>query len=151
GRLDSPISLESAETEALQRLGSDLGGCVAALEALKGSLVLLSYASGDSIWQFKHPTIADAYATILVQSPEHLGIYIRGTTPERLVHQVTCGNVGIEKAVIVPRPLFPQMLIKLREMQRSRGYKSPLLSRFGAKRDLQGFLGRRCSKDFLAM
>lgn len=151
GRLESPITLEDTETEALQRLGSDLGGCVAALEALKGSLVLLSHASGDLIWQFKHPTIGDAYATVLAQSPEHLGIYIRGTAPERLVYQVTCGDVGIEKAVIVPKPLFPQMLKKLGEIQQSKAYKSPLLSRFGARRDLQGFLGRRCSKEFLAL
>lgn len=130
GRLESPITLELTETEALQRLGSDLGGCVAALEALKGSLVLLSYASGDSIWQFKHPTIGDAYATVLVQSPEHLGIYIRGTAPERLVYQVTCGDVGIEKAVILPRALFPQMLAKLGEIRQSKAYKSPLLSQF---------------------
>ena len=75
GRLESPIELRPSETQALERLGSNLGGCVTALEALKGSLVLLSHASGESVWQFKHPTIGDAYAEILVQSPEHLGIY----------------------------------------------------------------------------
>ena len=46
-RLESPIELQPSETEALERLGSDLGGCVTALEALKGSLVLLSHASGE--------------------------------------------------------------------------------------------------------
>ena len=151
GRLESPIALEGSETEALQRLGSDLGGCVAALEALNGSLVLLSRASGDFVWQFKHPTIGDAYATILVQNSEHLGIYIRGTAPERLVHQATCGDVGVERAVIVPKSLFSQMLAKLQEITQSKAYKSPLLSKFGARRDLQGFLGRRCSKEFLSL
>ena len=42
--LESPTKLQPSETEALERLGSDLGGCVAALEALNGSLVLLSHA-----------------------------------------------------------------------------------------------------------
>lgn len=121
----------------------------AALEALKGSLVLLSHASSDSVWQFKHPTIGDAYAAILVQSPEHIGIFIQGSAPERLVDQVTCGDVGIEKAVVVPRALFSQMLEKLGEISKSKSYKSPWLSTFGAKRDLQGFLARRCSKEFL--
>ncbi|HKG60877.1 MAG TPA: hypothetical protein VKB05_14045 [Pyrinomonadaceae bacterium] len=96
GSLESPIELQPSETRALERLGSALGGCVAALEALKGSLVLLSHSSGESVWQFKHPTIGDAYAEILVHSPEHLGIYIQGSTPERLIDQVTCGDVGIE-------------------------------------------------------
>lgn len=151
GHLESPIQLRPSETQALERLNSSLGGCVGALEALKGSLALLSHASGEYVWQFKHPTIGDAYAEILVQSPEHLSIYIEGSAPERLVDQVTCGDVGIEKAVIVPKSLFPQMLAKLKDMSQSKAYKSASLSSFGAKWDMQGFLARRCSKEFLSL
>jgi hypothetical protein len=151
GRLESPIQLRPSETQALERLGSHLGGCVAALEALNGSLVLLSHVSGECVWQFKHPTIGDAYAAILVQSPEHLGIYIEGSAPEKLVDQVTCGDVGIEKAVVVPRSLFPPLVAKLGELSPSKAYKSEWLSTFGAKRALQGFLARRCSKEFLSL
>ena len=151
GRLESPIALEDAETAAFQRFGSNLGRCVDALEALNGSLVLLSRASGDPFWQFKHPTIGDAYATILVRSSEHLSIYIQGTAPGRLLYQVTCGDVGVERAVIVPRSLFPEMLAKLREITQSEAYKSPLLSEFGARLELQGFLTRRCSREFLSL
>lgn len=150
-RLASPIELRPSESEALQRLGSDLGECIAALEALTGSLVLHTQASGDSIWRFKHPTIGDAYAATLVQSPEHLGIYIQGSAPERLIDQVTCGDVGIEKAVVAPRALFPMMLSKLEEITKSRSYKSVWLSAFNARRDLQGFLAQRCSKEFLTL
>jgi energy-coupling factor transporter ATP-binding protein EcfA2 len=151
GRLESPIDLQSSEREALERLGSDLGGCVAALEALRGSLVVHTHAGGESVWRFKHPTIGDAYAAILVQSPEHLGIFIQGSAPERLVDQVTCGDVGIEKAVVVPKSLFLRMLAKLEEFSQSKSYKSAWLSAFGAKRDLQGFLARRCGKEFLSL
>lgn len=151
GRLESPIGLQPSETQALERLGSDLGGCITALEALKGSLVLLSLPSDESVWQFKHPTIGDAYAAILVQSSEHLGIFIQGSAPERLIQQVTCGNVGIEKAVVVPKSLFLQMLAKLSELSKSKSYRSAWLATFGAKRDLQGFLARRCSKEFLSL
>ncbi|GJL51788.1 MAG: hypothetical protein NPIRA01_30150 [Nitrospirales bacterium] len=151
GRLESPIQLRPSETQALERLGSDLGGCVAALEALKGSLALLSHESGEYVWQFKHPTIGDTYAEILIQSSEHIGIYMEGSAPERLVEQVTCGDVGIEKAVVVPKSLFPQMLAKLKEVSQSKSYKSARLSIFGAKRALQGFLARRCSKQFLSL
>lgn len=151
GRLESPIELQFSEAQALERLDSNLGGCVAALEALNGSLVLLSHASGESIWQFKHPTIGDAYAAILVQSPEHLGIFIQGSAPERLVDQVTCGDVGIERAVVVPKSLFPQILAKLQDYSQSKSYKSLWLSTFGAKWALQGFLARRCSREFLSL
>ncbi|HTG36846.1 MAG TPA: hypothetical protein VLB76_28345 [Thermoanaerobaculia bacterium] len=151
GRLESPIQLRPSEAEALERLSSNLGGCVAALEALKGSLALLSHASGEYVWQFKHPTVGDAYAAILVQSTEHLGIFMEGSAPERIVDQVTCGDVGIEKAVVVPKSLFPQMLAKLKELSQSKSYKSAWLSTFSAERDLQGFLAYRCSKEFLAL
>ena len=150
-RLESPVELQPSEAHALKRLGSDLGRCITALESLKGSLVLFSHASGDCVWRFKHPTIGDAYAALLAQSPEHLGIFIRGSTPELLIDQVTCGEVGIEKTLVVPKPLFPQMLGKLKEMSKSKAYKSPWLSVFGAKRDLQGFLANRCSREFLSL
>lgn len=151
GRLESPVKLQPSESQALERLGSDLGGCITALEALKGSLVVLSHPDDDAIWQFKHPTIGDAYAAILIESPEHLGIFIQGSAPDRLVEQVTCGDVGIEKAVVVPKSLFGNMLGKLAELVRNNSYKATWLSTFGAQRDLQGFLARRCSKDFLSL
>ena len=147
--LESPIKLESSEEEALQRLGSDLGGCVRALEALNGSLVLHSHPSGNAVWRFKHPTIGDAYASILVESPELLGVYMQGSSAEKLVEQVTCGEVGIERAVIVPKPLFPLMLARLSEFPQSRAYKSGWLASWGARSALHGFLARRCSKEFL--
>jgi hypothetical protein len=150
-RLQSPLQLNADETDALHRLGSDLGGCIAALDALNGSLVLCLHANNESFWQFKHPTIGDAYAGILVQSPELLGIYIQGSAPEKLVEQVTGGEVGIERAVVVPKPLFSMMLSKLGSFAPSKSYKSPSLSAWGARRALQGFLARRCSKDFLAL
>jgi hypothetical protein len=151
GRLESPIQLQPSELQALERLGSGLGRCISALEALNGSLVLLSNATGESVWQFKHPTIGDAYAAVLIQSPEHLGIFIQGSAPDRLIDQVTCGDVGIEKAVVVPKSLFPQLIEKLDELTQSKAYKAAWLSTFGAKRDLQGFLARRCSKEFLTL
>lgn len=150
-RLESPIALQKSEERALERLGSNLGGCVTSLEALNGSLVLHSHAGGDSNWRFKHPTIGDAYAAILAQSPELLGIFVQGSAPDKLIEQVTCGDVGIEKAVIIPKALFPLTLGRLREFSISKKYKSEWLSAWSAKSALQGFLARRCSKEFLSL
>jgi hypothetical protein len=150
-RLESPIDLQPSETEALQRLGSTLGGCVFALEALTGSLVLLTQTGGDAVWRFKHPTIGDAFASILVHSPELLGIYIQGSAPEKLITQVTCGDVGIEQAVVVPRVLFSLMLERLSQFPKSKNYKSLFLSTWGGKWALHSFLARRCAKEFLEM
>jgi len=149
--LESPITLESSEEDALQRLGSDLGKCITALEALNGSLVQHSQAGGAAMWRFKHPTIGDAYASILVESTELLGVYIRGSGPEKLVEQVTCGDVGIERAVIIPNALFPLVLERLHEFPKSKAYKSGSLATWGGKWALHGFLARRCSKEFLEL
>lgn len=148
-RLASPIELQPAETDALQRLGSDLGSCISALEALMGSLVVRTSASGESVWQFKHPTIGDAYADLLVQSPELLGIYLQGSAPERVTEQVSCGDVGIEKAIVVPTALFPTMRAKLEELTQTRAHKDPWWSAWSARQSLYGFLATRCSKEFL--
>jgi len=92
--LESPITLEASEHEALQRLGSDLGNCINALEALNGSLVLHSQASGTAVWRFKHPTIGDAYASILVENPELLGVYIQGSAPENSSNRSPAGTLA---------------------------------------------------------
>lgn len=151
GRLGSPIALEPSEGAALERLGSSLGQCIDALDALNGSLVQRVDSDGDFIWQFKHPTIGDAYALALAQHPELLGIYVQGTGVEELIAQVTCGDVGLERAVVIPRGLFPLVLKRLGELSSSSQYKTAWMSCWGARRNLQNFLAFRCSKDFLAL
>ncbi len=149
-RLQSPIELQPSEERALVRLGSTVGACRTALEALNGSLVQRFYADDEYFWRFKHPTIGDAYASLLVESPELLDVYVQGSTPDKLVEQVTCGDVGIEKAVVLPKTLFPLMLKRLDEFS-SRKYKDAWLARWADRHGVQGFLSRRCSKEFLEL
>lgn len=149
--LESPISLQQTEKDALSRLGSSIGECIKALESLNGSLVVNQQADGESVWRFKHPTIGDAFASALARSPDLLGIFLLGSATENLIEQVTCGNVGIEQAVMVPKPLYPQMIERLAEFTASEKYKSQHLAIWGAKWSLHSFLTRRCSKEFLVL
>lgn len=151
GRLESPMVLSDSEREALERLGSDLGRCRAALESLDGSLVQRIERDGDFVWQFKHPTIGDAYSSLLAQSSELLGVFVQGSTPEKLMGQITCGNVGIQGAVVIPRTLFPAVLARFEGFSSSSDYKTGWMASWGAKRQLQFFLASRCSKDFLSL
>jgi hypothetical protein len=80
-----------------------------------------------------------------------LGIFLLGSATENLIEQVTCGTVGIEQAVMVPKPLYPQMLARLVEFTASEKYKSQHLAIWGAKWSLHSFLTRRCSKEFLTL
>ncbi|MGF6350956.1 putative nucleotidyltransferase/energy-coupling factor transporter ATP-binding protein EcfA2 [Variovorax sp. W2I14] len=148
--LESPIMLQGSEPHAIERLGSTLGECIQALDALNGSLVTHMHVDDQPVWRFKHPTIGDAYASTLAFSPDLLGIFLSGSSTENLLSQVTCGNVGVEKAVIVPKSLFPTMIERLRDFSASNQYKVEWMSSWGARWTLYRFLANRCSKDFLA-
>ncbi len=148
--LESPIVLQVSEEHAITRLGSNLGDCLAALEALDGSLVQYSREGDNPFWRFKHPTIGDTYSAILAESPELLGIFLKGIATEKLIQQVTCGNVGIEKAVIIPPGLFPEVMAKLHEFLTSNDIKKKQLSFWQVESMVQGFLTHRCSKAFLS-
>lgn len=151
GHLESPVEPLSFENQAIRRLGSTLGECVMALSALNGSLVTQLHIDDQAVWGFKHPTISDAYATTLAFSTDLLGIFLSGSSTENLMSQVTCGNVGIEKAVIVPKSLFSEMILRLRNFSESDRYKVQWLSSWGAKSSLYRFLANRCSKEFLTL
>ena len=122
-----------------------------ALDALKGSLVRLSSSNGDRVWQFSHPTVGDAFAEILAQSPEQIEILIQGTDPERLLGQITCGDVGLEKAVVMPKALFPQIIEKLRQLRQGKSYTTESFSASRAKNNLHSFLTSRCSPEFISL
>ncbi|OYD73830.1 DEAD/DEAH box helicase family protein [Paraburkholderia hospita] len=149
GRLPSPISLTATQEEALKRLDSNLGACSTALEALRGSLAVHVTSDGDSFWTFKHPTIGDAFSAMLRGSPELLGIYVRGAELEKMMLQVTCGDVGVEGAVVLSSSLFGPVIERLTGHNKSSAYKTRWISNWRARQDLHRFLARRCSKLFL--
>ncbi len=151
GRLESPIQLTDIEETALKRMNSDLGRVTQALQSLKDSFVVYVVVEQIACWTYKHPTIRDAFSEILRRNPELLNVFVAGTEVERLAQQVTCGDVGIERAVVLPANLFPQMLDRLSTYQASPSYKTTWLSRWGAKRTLYSFLATRCSKPFLEL
>ncbi len=148
-KLQSPVRLAPEELEALQRHGSDLGGCTTALQVLNGSFLIHSTTDGEAFWSFKHPTIGDAYASILRSNPELLGIYVQGADVDKLMRQVTCGDMQIERAVVLPRGLFTLMTERIKGFRSSTSYKSDHLSMWDARRQIKRFLAERCSKEFL--
>jgi energy-coupling factor transporter ATP-binding protein EcfA2 len=150
--LESPIELEESEREAIDRLGSSIGKCIKALDALNGSFVQFVYSDEMSSWRFKHPTVGDAYAALLLQNPELLGIYVKGSPIDQLMDQITCGEIGLERAVALPKVLFPLVLKRLDEFLTSSTtkYKTPLYSAWHRRDRLETFLAFRCSKEFLS-
>lgn len=136
--LESPITLSPQEQEALNLLGVSPPAAREALVALDTSLVSLVRSGGKSTWRFKHPTIGDAYASIVAQDPELLDIYMSWTSAEKLISEVTCGDVGVDGVkVVVPHSRFERFLLRLQEVESSRR--------------LLTFLASRCSPEFLKL
>lgn len=149
GQADSPLILNEDESIAIQRMDSNIGRCVGALESLNGSLVQSVTMEEGIVWRFKHPTIGEAYGEMIIKNPELLEIYLKGTSPEKLMQQTTCGNVNLQNAVIIPKKFFPIVLDRLNSYTSTSYYKSSFLSQWGSKRILYTYLSNRCSKDFL--
>src|SRR3546814_21042512 len=99
----------------------------------------------------KQPTIGDALCEVTRHNPELLGVFLAGSDVERLSQQVTCGNVGIDRAVVLPAKLFPQMIDRLSSYQSSPDFKTTWLSKWGERLTLYTFLSARCSNTLLTL
>jgi len=114
GQLPSPIEVDDRITLITELLGVAAADIRVALDALRGSLVLLVETPDGPRWTFKHPTIGDAYASLVADSPELTEIYLRGAKLERLLEEVVCGDIQIKGASVhVGHPLYPALLKRL--------------------------------------
>ncbi len=102
------------------------------------SLALLVDTAEGPKWTFKHPTIGDAYAALVANSPELTEIYLRGAKFERLLEEVVCGGVELRGASVRVGPsLYPALLNRL--------LVHPVDYR------IRYFLGQRCDEAFLRL
>jgi hypothetical protein len=75
-----------------------------------------------------------------------MGIYLHSAPIEKLILQVTCGDVGLEHAVIVPRPYFAMIRRRLSDPANTAIRRGQYYSWNDAK---TRFLARRCDREFL--
>jgi hypothetical protein len=148
-KLESPVSANNPELEAIERIGSTQGACLEALVDMQGSLVQLLELEAGNVWKFKHPTIGDAFADLLISNAELIGIYLLGSKIESLFYQITCGNVGLIGAIVVPESLFSLIIDRLSSYNRAANFKNESYAVFHARWNSDRFLAYRCSKKFL--
>ncbi len=146
-RLASPYQAAAGDDEFLRRLGVAMGDALRALAPLDGSLLRLVSVAGDRWWQFQHPTFTDAYEDWLSGQPELLAEYITSARLEDLARTITCGDVGLEGAVIAPRSLYDEIASRLLAARPSAGWQQ--LSDW--KRTAFSFLRHRCDDEFLRL
>jgi hypothetical protein len=85
------------------------------LEQLNGSLTLLVESETGNRWTYKHPTISDAFASLIAESAELVELYVHGAKIERLLTEVVCGDSLLPGASVrVPKALYPNLLERIR-------------------------------------
>lgn len=141
GRLPSPYVDVGGDAEFLHRVGVRINDALRALPALDGSLLRLVSAGDERWWQFQHPTFTDAYQLWLSGQPELLAEYVSSARLDDLRRTITCGDVGLKGALIVPRPLYGAVVARLMEAAVGPNWRW--------KGDLIPFLARRCSDEFV--
>src|ERR1043165_3944256 len=71
------------------------------------------------------------------------------SSTDDLLNQVTCGSIGIEKAVVIPKSYYAEISSRLKSFSSSKRYKTKFLSEWRARDLVYTFLATRCSKEFL--
>lgn len=122
GSIPSPIDLSEPELKASELIGGKLSDVREGLNALDGGLVIQARESGQPVWKFKHPTVRDAFAQFLADDPELLDVYLAGTTFNRMLQEVCCGDVNFGGAkLVVPESRYDRFIDRILEYRNSTG------------------------------
>lgn len=141
GNLDCSLDLTTKEERALELLGSNLGRVRKAFRSLDSTLLLQIQNEGKPYWQFKHPSIRDAFGTLIAADPCFTDIYLSNTPLRSLLTEITCGTSLLENVKLqVSSGKYPIVCERLKELN---------LSVASDKSLLLGFLRDRCDKEFV--
>ena len=141
GRLPAPILVDVKTLHTITSLQSNIGDVKASLNTLNNAFIYRTREDGREYWCFRHPSIRDAFASYVAPNPELIDIYLAGTPAEKLMNEVTCGDLSIEGVkIIVPPEKYSMVIEKLKETGRDTSRISdPVYS----------FLAHRCGSGFL--
>lgn len=141
GVLPSPIEPTPEENKAVSSIGGSNNGIRKAFTALNESLLIRTLENGSHIYRFKHPTIRDAFASLVADDLELMDIYLTGSPLEKLFNEVSCGDVGIIGVkVIVPNNRYDVLITRIKSLDTSKWSNNYYLN---------NFLSRRCDSKFL--
>ena len=117
GGVRSPVQQSVAEPAA-DAFGVSVASLKAELENLNGSLLLLARDEFSQYWTYKHPTVGDAFAAYVAQSPELVEVYLRGARAQSIAREVVCAGIDIFGApVIVPHNLHELLAERMKDLE----------------------------------
>lgn len=142
GRLNCDLDLSTKDKRALERLGATVSDVRQALRGLEPTLFVRTNDEDEQFWRFKHPSIRDAFGTLIADDPALSDIYLENTPVRSLMLEVTCGGPTIGGVKVrVPRGKFPVVIKRLKTLRLAEAADFAVLL---------SFLRNRCGKEFLA-
>jgi hypothetical protein len=134
----SPIAPSPALDMVTRLMGVQAADVARAMQNLNDSLTRLDSQEDGNRWMFRHPTVTDAFASIVAGSPELVELYVHGAKLDRLIREAECGppKAGSDR-LRIPASLYPALVAKVTTYPLDEGLKS--------------FLGAQCDKAFLEM
>ncbi|MEM9481659.1 MAG: hypothetical protein AAGA58_18570, partial [Verrucomicrobiota bacterium] len=140
GYFDAPWKPTIDDRETLERLGAGIGETRESFSSLEITFISKEIESGQTRFKFIHPTIGDCFGTLVGKDPNLLDVYLKGTRPEMLWDEITCGDVSLEGAnIVVPESYFGVILEKIEQD----------LQEADSQRRVLDFLESRCNLEFL--
>lgn len=134
----SPIAATPALEMVIRLMGVTHSDLVRAMQHLNDSLTRLVSEDDSDKWVFRHPTVTDAFASVVARSPELVELYAHGAKLDRLLSEVACRPKASEDGRIrIPPALYPALIERLKTQPLDEALKS--------------FLGARCEKAFLVL
>lgn len=134
----SPIQPSPALEMVMRLMGVQQADVARAMQHLNDSLTRLDSREGGNRWVFRHPTVTDAFASIVAGSPELVELYVHGAKLDRLIREAVCRpQSALTDRLRVPPQLYPTLVARLKSCPLDEG--------------LESFLGGRCEKAFLEL
>jgi len=141
--LAAPVMLTPQLVDAVARLGSSLPEVLGAFAAADGTFLQLSTDSvGDPVWRFRHPTIREAFATVVAKDVNAVGVFLDGLLPDEIVAQLDCGGASARGTLVrVPVSMYDRVVPKVPVPSRGGSWLNPTA----------WFLQHQCSDEFLRL
>lgn len=134
----SPIQASPALKMVMRLMGVQHADVARAMQHLNDSLTRLDSREDGNRWVFRHPTVTDAFASIVATSPELVELYVHGAKLDRLVREAVCRpQSAATDRLRIPPQLYAPLVARLKSCPLDEG--------------LESFLGGRCEKAFLEM
>lgn len=134
----SPITATPALEMVSRLMGVTRSDLALAMQYLNDSLTRRISEEDCDKWVFRHPTVTDAFASLVAGSPELVELYAHGAKLDRLLAEVACSPKAAEAGRIrIPPSLYPVLIERLKAQPLDESLKS--------------FLGARCERAFLVL